>query len=70
MPRFLSVALTVTYGGGAHWIGMADFAGGYTGVGAALGMIAGLMLAGLPGVVAGTAVGAVIGWYLGKRRRE
>ncbi|MCK9306346.1 MAG: hypothetical protein M0P17_02340 [Methanoculleus sp.] len=46
---------------------MADFAGGYIGVGAALGMIAGLMLAGLPGVVAGTAVGAVIGWYLGKR---
>jgi hypothetical protein len=46
---------------------MAEFAGGYTGVGAALGMIAGLLLAGFPGVVIGTAAGAGIGWILGKR---
>ena len=47
--------------GGADRIGMPDVAGGSAGVGAALGMNAGLMRAGLPGVVAGTAVGAIIG---------
>ncbi|HOI13390.1 MAG TPA: hypothetical protein PLG75_06000 [Methanoculleus sp.] len=49
---------------------MAGFAGGYVGVGAAFGMTAGPMLAGLPGVVAGTAVGKVIGWFIGKSSRR
>ena len=49
---------------------MPDFEGGYAAVGAALGIIVGLMLGGPFGVVLGALVGGGIGWYIERRSTD
>jgi uncharacterized protein YqgC (DUF456 family) len=46
---------------------MSELEGGYTAVGAALGIIFGLMLGGPFGVILGALVGGGVGWYLERR---
>ncbi|WP_411964545.1 hypothetical protein [Haloferax sp. YSMS24] len=49
---------------------MTEFEGGYTAVGAVLGILFGLMLGGPIGVLLGAAVGGGIGWYLERSSGE
>jgi hypothetical protein len=49
---------------------MPDFEGGYAAVGAALGILFGLMLGGPFGVVLGALIGGGIGWYIERSADE